>query len=225
VKRFAIIVAVVLGACSDRSQPTATKQTERARRVVEPTPRGVRALPPHAIRPDGIGPYKLGASSAELLDQLPSGPRIRQLSIPLGPAGVLHRDMLRGEDDAILIGTEPQGKAQFIAVVSGEIARTEAGVQVGSTRADLEKSLGAPVEEPDRARDPRLVVPSKLDNAHVVLENDRIAAIVLTPAFERSKDAAGTPEHPCTRPAGDREKRLLGACLSLGGELVRMGED
>jgi hypothetical protein len=220
VKRFAIMIAVLLGACSDRSQPVVAKETDRPRRVVEPTPRQVRALPPHAIRADGVGPYKLGASSAEVLEQLPSGPRIRQMPIP----GVV-LNVLRGEDDAILIGTEPQGKAQFVAVVSGEIARTEAGIQVGSTRAELEKSLGAPLDEPDRARDPRIVIPSKLDNAHVVLENDRIAAIVLTPAVERSKDAAGSVEHPCTRPAGDRDKKLFGVCLSLAGELVRVGDD
>lgn len=215
------LVVVLLGACSDKDQPVAAKQPERPRRVVEPPSRGMRALPPHAIRADGVGPYKLGASAAQLLDQLPSGPRIRQLSI----AGVVHRDMLRGEDDAILIGTEPQGKAQFIAVVSGEIARTEAGIQVGSSREELERSLGAPLEEPDRARDPRIVIPSKLDNAHVVMDDERIAAIVLTPAVERSKDAAAGTEHPCTRPAGNRAKRLFGACLTNAGELVRAGVD
>lgn len=220
--RVAVAIAVaLLGACSDKDQPAVAKQPERPRRVVEPPSRGMRALPPHAIRADGVGPYKLGATAAQLLDQLPSGPRIRQLSI----AGVVHRDMLRGEDDAILIGTEPQGRAQFVAVVSGEIARTEAGVQVGSTLEELQRSLGAPLDEPDRARDPRIIIPSKLDNAHVVIENARVAAIVLTPAVERTKDAAGGSEHPCTRPAGDRDKRLFGACLSNAGELVRAGDE
>ena len=219
IRAFLLLAVVSLG-CSDREPPIKKKEPERPRRVIEPPPRGVRALPPHAIRADGVGPYKLGASAAELLDQLPSGPRIRQFTIP----GIVHRDMLRGDDDAILIGTEPQGKAKFVAVVRGEIARTEAGIQVGSTREELEHSLGAPIEELDRARDPRLMIPSKLDNAHVVIENDRIAAIVLTPAVERLKEPVST-DHPCTRPAGDRAKRVFGACLTATGELVRAGDD
>ncbi len=217
--RAVLLLAVLSVGCSERDKPVIKKEPAPPRRVVEPLSPGVRALPPHAIRVDGVGPYKLGASTAEVLDKLPSGPRIRQFTIP----GIVHRDMLRGEDDAILVGAEPQGKAQFIAVVRGEIARTEAGIQVGSTREELERSLGAPLEEHERARDPRVVIPSKLDNAHVVVEDDRIAAIVLTPAVERAKEAS--VEHPCTRPAGDRAKRVFGVCLTNVGELVRAGND
>lgn len=218
--RTAVLLAVLSIGCSDHEKAPVKKEPERPRRVIEPPSRGVRALPPHAIRAEGVGPYKLGASVAELLDQLPSGPRIRQFTI----AGIVHRDMLRGEDDAILIGAEPQGKAQFIAVVRGEIARTEAGIQVGSTRAELEKALGAPIEEAERVRDPRVVVPSKLDNAHIVLDADRISAIVLTPAVEHTKE--GVPgEHACTRPPSDPERRAFGACLTPAGELVRSGDD
>lgn len=218
--RAGLFVAMLALGCSDREKPTVQRELERPRRVIEPRSRGVRALPPHAIRAEGVGPYKLGASAAELLDQLPSGPRIRQFTLP----GVVHRDMLRGEDDAILIGTEPQGKATFVAVVRGEIARTEAGIQVGSTRAELERELGAPLDEIDRTRDPRIVIPSKLTNAHVVVENDRISALVLTPVIERSKDAATPEAHACMRPAPDREKRIFGACLTAAGEQVRAGD-
>jgi hypothetical protein len=220
-------------ACSDRDKPEIKPSTERVRRVIEPSPRGMRALPPHAIRAEGVGPYKLGVSAAEVLDQLPSGPRIQQFSIP----GIVNRDMLRGEDDAILIGTEPQGKSTFVAVVRGEIARTEAGIQVGSTREELERSLGAPVELADHAHDPRVIVPTKLDNAHVVLEGDRIVAIVLVPA-ERLKDGAKeatkdgakdggkeTTPTECTRPEADRTKGLVGVCLTASGDVARVSGD
>jgi hypothetical protein len=125
----------------------------------------------------------------------------------------------------------------FVAVVRGEIARTEAGIQVGSTRDQLVEALGAPLHELDRARDPRLVVPTKLDNAHVLVENDRVSAIVLTPAVDRSGERSSPPaeakegkdhkEHKeaCTRPVGDRARRILGACLSTAGELVRVGDE
>jgi hypothetical protein len=227
VTRSYVLFAVVLAlGCSERDKPQVKREPERPRRVIEPPSRGVRALPPHAIRPDGVGPYKLGAPAAELLEQLPSGPRIRQFTIP----GIVHRDLLRGDDDAILIGAEPQGKATFVAVVRGEIARTESGIQVGSTREQLSEALGPPIDELERARDPRLVVPTKLDNAHMVFDGDRISAIVLTPAVERSKEPSAAPDgkdhkDPCVRPAGDRAQGTFGACLSSSGELVRIGSE
>ncbi len=230
-RSFVVLALSAHGAgCSDHDKPQLRREPPRPRRVVEPPSRGVRALPPHAIRADGVGPYKLGALAADLLDQLPSGPRITQFTLP----GIVHRDMLRGEDDAILIGTEPQGRATFVAVVRGEIARTEAGIQVGSSRDQLEQALGPPVDEPERARDPRIVIPSKLDNAHIVVDGNRIAAIVLVPAVEHSKDTPievkdgkdgkDSKDHSCTRPAGDRERRVFGACLTQGGELLRAGD-
>lgn len=218
--RTALLLAVLAIGCSDRDKPAVQKEPDKPRRIVEPVSRGVRALPPHAIRAEGVGPYKLGATVADLLDQLPSGPRIRQFSIP----GIVHRDMLRGEDDAILIGTEPQGRAQFIAVVRGEIAKTEANIQVGSTREELLTALGPALEDVERTRDPRIVVPKGLDNAHVVIGGDRIEAIVLTPV-ERVKEPAPSTEPVCTRPAADRAKRTFGACLTAAGEQIRIGDD
>jgi hypothetical protein len=223
-----VIAAAALAsapACSDHDHPIPRKEPQRPRRVIEPPSRGVRALPPHAIRADGVGPYTLGALAADLLDQLPSGPRIRQFTIP----GIVHRDMLRGEDDAILIGTEPQGRAMFVAVVRPDVARTETGIQVGSTRAELDHALGPPVESPDHARDPRIVIPSKLDNAHVVVDNNLIRAIVLTPPGEHVKDqppeGKDPKEHPCTRAPEDLTRHLVGTCLTSAGELLRSGDE
>lgn len=194
-----LIVAILLAcvACSNerRSEPAREpeREPERQRRLIEPPPsRAVRALPPHAIRAEGVGPYKLGATVAMLLDELPSGPRITQFTLP----GVIRRDILRAEDDAILIGAEPQGRATFISVVQPDVARTESGVQVGSTRAELERALGQPVVDPERALDPRVVIPSGLRNARVVIEENRVAAIVLvaeTPRVADSKDPGKEP--------------------------------
>jgi hypothetical protein len=195
---FALLLLVV-AACSDAKKPEQKREPERQRRVIEPPPRGVRALPPHAIRADGVGPYKLGATVTQLLDQLPSGPRITQFTLP----GVIQRDILRAENDAILIGTEPQGTAKFVSVVRADIARTEAGVHVGSSRAELEQALGAPVEEPDRAHDPRIVIPSTLKNARVLLEADRIAGIVIATEPERTKEDKNEPHDYVVRQTGD----------------------
>lgn len=178
-------LVLVLAACSNGKTNEPRREPERQRRVIEPPSRGPRALPPHAIRAEGVGPYKLGATVTALLDELPSGPRITQFTLP----GVIQRDILRAEEDAILIGAEPQGKATFVSVIRSEIARTESGVHVGSTRAEVVQALGPPIEAPGHALDPRVVIPEKLPNARVVLENDRVVAIVLVADAERSKDA------------------------------------
>jgi hypothetical protein len=193
----ALVLLVVLAACSEGKRPEAKREPERQRRVIEPPTRGVRALPPYAIRADGVGPYKLGATVREILDQLPSGPRITQFQLP----GVIQRDILRAEEDAILIGTEPQGKATFVSVVptakvGSEIARTEAGIHVGSSREELERALGASIDDPNRAFDKRVVIPSKLDNVRFVIESERVIAIVITSETARSKDAAAQPRDP-----------------------------
>jgi len=212
VKTLALLLLVACG--SHDSPPIENKQPERQKRVIEPPAGKVRPLPPHAIRGDGVGPYKLGATLADLLDQLPSGPRMATLDIP----GVVHRSILRGEDDAILIGGEPQGRASFIAVVGGEVARTESGLHVGSTRDELVRALGAPLQEPDRARDPRVIVPSGMRGARVILDGERVAAIVVTTPEPRDRVLEG-----CARPAGDDKK--FGICLSPAGETVSVEGD
>lgn len=208
---------VAVAACGNKDKPTAEREPERQRRVIEAPPRGVRPLPPHAIRADGIGPYKLGATVAELLEQLPSGPRIASFTIP----GIVHRDILRAEEDAILIGAEPQGRATFVAVVRGDIARTETGIHVGSTKAELARALGAPLEDPTRARDPRLVIPTNMKNARVILDDDHITAFVVTNDGERAaaKEPAG---EGCSRPASEPDKGLVGVCLTSAGDLFRV---
>jgi hypothetical protein len=216
VKVFALVLALaVAAACGSRDQPEVKRDPERQKRVIEPPTGKVRPLPPHAIRGDGVGPFRLGASLAELSDQLPGGPRIATFDIP----NVVHRSLLRAEDDTILIGGEPLGKATFVAVVGGDVARTESGLHVGSTRDELVRALGTPLELLDRARDPRVVVPSGMRNARVVVEGDRVAAIVVIAedrVTERSAEG-------CTRPAGD-DKRF-GACMLPAGELIAVDGD
>lgn len=210
------LLLLLATACGSHDPPPAENKPERQKRVIEPPAGKVRPLPPHAIRADGVGPYKLGATLAELLDALPSGPRIATLEIP----GVVHRSILRGEDDAILIGGEPQGRASFIAVVGAEVARTESGLHVGSTKDELVRALGPPLHEMDRARDRRLIVPTGLRNGRVVLDGDRVAAIVI----EQEDDTRPRLLDGCPRP--DDDDTRFGACLSPGGQIVEVsGED
>lgn len=144
------------GACRDNtpaSEPVIT--SSRPRRT--PPPTGVvRALPPHAIRSDGVGPYRLGESLATQLDELPSGPRLTLLDIP----GVVHFNVIRAEQGSVLVGGDPLGATSFVAVVGADVARTEAGLAVGATRLQIEKQLRFGSPERHAARDPRLLVPA-----------------------------------------------------------------
>jgi hypothetical protein len=216
--RAAVLVAVValpwLAGCREHEHAAPVLDRERPKRVIEPTAGKVRPLPPHAIRADGIGPYKLGVSLEELAHQLPSGPRIATLDIP----GVVRSSIL--EDSSILIGGD-RGRASFVAVVAGDIARTENGVHVGSSREELERVLGAPIHDLDRARDPRLVQPSGLPQARVIIDDDTVAAIVVLADTSASDKTASDG---CVRPERSERDRF-GTCLTAATEVVSTDGD
>lgn len=214
------LAALALVACSDRSRndrASTEAEAPRQRRVIEPPVGVVRALPPHPIRANSVGPYKLGEKLSELLEQLPSGPRMVLFEVP----GLLHRSLIRAEDDAVLIGGEPQGTANFVAVVGSEVARTESNIHVGSTRAELVAALGPLVEDLERAHDPRLVIPRGLKNARVILDDDRISAIAIL--AEPEAPPPPVVKNECVRPAP--VDKAFGACLTGLGELVTVSEN
>jgi len=211
-------IAVGLAACGNRHREhkEPPRDATRARRVIEPSNDRVGPLPPYAIRADGVGPYKIGEKLSDLLEQLASGPRIALFDIP----GVVHRDVIHAEDDTILVGGEQASTASFVAVVGSEVARTESGIHVGSTRDELITALGPPIDDPERARDPRLLVPSTLPNLRAVLEAGHVAAIVVASAV-----AAAPPRHAtdCERPPST--DKAIGACMTGAGELLEVGSD
>lgn len=222
-KLFTLALLLAAG-CSDEERRPQVRTTEpqRPRRVIDP-PAGttVRSLPPHAIRADGVGPYRLGEKVSAVMAQLPSGPRIARFEIP----GVVSTSVIRAEDDTVLIGGETTSTAMFVAVVGAEVARTGSNVHVGSSVDELVRAIGPLLEEPDHARDPRLVVPTGLRNARVVLAGDKITAIVIAPEPERGAVRAGpVPEAACKRPEATGKKQL-GVCLTPAGELVSVEED
>lgn len=214
-----IAAAVAIAACGnrpreDRDTKEPPRDAHRARRVIEPSTDRVGPLPPYAIRSDGVGPYRLGEKLSDLLERLASGPRIALFEIP----GVVHRNVIRAEDDAILIGGEQASTATFVAVVAADVARTESGVHVGSTREELVAALGPPLDDPERARDPRLIVPSVLPNLRAVLDGDRVAAIVVASASPAPRYAT-----ECQRPAAT--EKAIGACMTAAGELIQAEGD
>jgi hypothetical protein len=220
------LVALLLASACDRDQPPPPpREPQPPRRIIEPPTTGiVRPLPPHAIRSDGVGPYKIGDKVALLLQQLPSGPRIMRFEIP----GVVRTSVFRAEEDqSVIIGGETASTVTFVAVVGGaEIARTEkSNVHVGSSVTDLERALGPFVDDPDRARDPRMLIPSQARNLRAVIADDRIAAIVVTNDATNPRTLAETS---CSRPEPQESggKRTFPACLTQAGEIVEVdGEE
>ncbi|HWO20877.1 MAG TPA: hypothetical protein VNO30_19055 [Kofleriaceae bacterium] len=223
--RIVTLSLLFAAACSDEDRRPQVRTTEpqRPRREIDP-PAGttVRSLPPHAIRADGVGPYRLGEKVSAVMAQLRSGPRIARFEIP----GVVSTSVIRAEEeDAVLIGGETTSTTTFVAVVGAEVARTDSNVHVGSTVDELVRGIGPLFEDPEHARDPRLVVPTALRNARVVLARDRIAAFVIAIAPERAPIKVGPqPEAACKRPEPSSKKQL-GACLSGVGEIVEVGGD
>ncbi len=219
-----VLAVVPLGGC-DR-EPTKRERPrdpQRERRVIEPPVGNVRPLPPHAIRSDGVGPYRIGERLSSLLEQLPSGPRLAVFEIP----GLLHRSMIRAENNTVLVGGEPASTATFVAVVGPEVARTESGIRVGSTRGEVEAALGPLTSTLDAAHDPRVIVPSTLRNARIILHEDRVAAIVVsadsgTPARIADPREVASPTCPRPTPVEGGKVRGFGACLTGTGELVEV---
>jgi hypothetical protein len=184
--RFGLLSALACCGCRDTASNNDSVQTVARPRRTPPPTGVVRALPPHAVRSDGIGPYRLGASLATQLDELPSGPRLTLLDIP----GVVHSNLIRAEQGGVLVGGDPMGPTTFVAVVAADVARTEAGLAVGATRsqADIAGKLAPPVRT--EARDPRLSILADNRAMRLVFDNgDVLRAMVVM----RSLSAPSAP--------------------------------
>jgi hypothetical protein len=215
--RALLVIALFAGCDRDQAAQPPKREPQPPRRIIEPPATGaVRQLPPHAIRADGVGPYKLGDKVAALQQQLPSGPASVRFEIP----GIVRTSVIRAEQDAsVIIGGESAGTVTFVAVVGGsEIARTEkSNVHVGSPASELERALGPIVSDPERATDPHLVIPSQLRNLRVVVEDDRVAAITVT---SDPTTARTMPESSCTRPDVKLRANEDASCLTPAGEVI-----
>ncbi|HUH02488.1 MAG TPA: hypothetical protein VML75_10855 [Kofleriaceae bacterium] len=177
----ALILTVVIAAgaagCSDKpGTPPPPADGGRARRVFTKPPGTVRAVPPHAIRAEGVGPYALGARLKDVLGLLPRGPRVALIEID----DVIQYSLVQAEDDKLVIGAERTGGVSFVTVLDHDIARTELGAGVRTTRAELEETLGAPISRPNRAADPRIGRFAALPNVRFVLDGERVMAVSVT---------------------------------------------
>jgi hypothetical protein len=220
-----LLLVVALFAACDRDQAGSPpkREPQPPRRIIEPPTTGAfRMLPPYTIRPDGVGPYKLGDNVTSVQQQLPSGPSNVRFEIP----GIVRTGVIRAEADAsVIIGGESGSTVTFVAVVGGsEVAsftssRTseKSNVHVGSSESDLDRALGPAIDDVDRATDPHLVIPGQMRNARVVVEDDRVAAIAV---ISDPTAARVIPESSCTRPDVALRSNEMASCLTSSGEVL-----
>jgi hypothetical protein len=216
-----VISAPLLIGCGGGDDRQGPVERPPQRRVIEPPTGEITTGPPYPITTDSVGPYKLRQSLASLGDRL-KGASVLRFEIPGGPDDrrLLHTGLIRAEDDTLLIGSEPTtfgaSTTTFLAVTGSEVARL-GSVHVGSSRDEVDK-LGTATEDLEHARDPRLVAPSK--NQRLLIENKRVAAIVLLPETTREPAIA---HEDCPRPASTATS--FGACFTGAGELVEVDGD
>jgi hypothetical protein len=199
------VAACALSACRDERAQAPSKEDGPGERVFETPARVVRAVPPHRIQPAAIGPYQLGDELKTVLNTLPHGPRIELLQIE----HLASYRLVRVAQDTMLVGIGQAGRVSFIAVLDPEIAKTESGLGVGSEIDKLQAALG-PERPPAGARDPRLVELERLPGGRVLVQKEKVAAIVIGPDAPGSADLApadalsgGGP--PGALPSPDRE--------------------
>jgi hypothetical protein len=207
VRAWAAVLAVLGAAgCRDAQVPASPAiDAGHRQRVFQPPPGQVRPAPPYAITREGVGPYRLGARQRDILDLLPHGPRIEILQIE----GIAALNLVRSEGGSLVIGSDQeQALVRFVAVLDHEIARTESGVGVGSSLAELREALGPPAVDPDRAADPRLVAAAELPGTRFVLDQGRVVAVLV---------AAAAPAGPARTASTCAE----GGALADAGEALR----
>jgi len=208
-----IALAGACGSDSHTPQPEPLPQ----RRVIEAPTNTMTMLAPYPITAEGVGPYKLRKPVAPLLDRAQSGPLNLRFEVP----NVLHSGLARTEEGGLLIGSElPAGSGTtvtFLAVIGSKVGTLASGLRVGSTRSEVVKAGLAPVDV-ERAADPRLVVPAGATNARIVIDDNKVAAIVL--AGEPRETARETD---CTRPPST--ETAFGMCMITGELVERDGDD
>jgi hypothetical protein len=185
----ALAVALLVPGCSDRTSPPPAAESTRSRRVFEKPRGGPRAVPPHAIRSEGVGPYLLSMPLKDVLGLTSRGPSVMLMELE----GMVDYSLVRAENDTVIIGVERGGTGvSFVTVVDREIARTDKGVGVGATLGDLEQALGSRRRSATRLSDPRIASFERLPNARFVLDGDVAIAVTV-----------GKRDRPTSNPEGE----------------------
>ncbi|MFH0903550.1 MAG: hypothetical protein V2A73_23215 [Pseudomonadota bacterium] len=134
------LVSAIVVACNPGSQGVGQEidAAGAPRRWGKPPANEARAYPPHAIRSDGVGPYRINMQLSEVLHLLPEGPHVELLQL----GRLADWRVVWVESGHLLIGADQRNRVSFIAVLAADVARTGDGMGVGTTGAELLKTLG-----------------------------------------------------------------------------------
>jgi hypothetical protein len=198
---IALSCLAAAGACSSKRETPLADDGGVKPRVFRPPPVGLRAVPPHNIHPEGIGPYRLGAPLEDILNRLPHGPRVELFRL----GALADYSLVRAEGGAIVVGVERGRGVTFVSAVEGEVARTASGHGVGASADVIRAELGDEPAVPEVARDPALLRSSRLPEAVFLLEDGRVAAVLVDATGNRYRQPgrgdAGVPKVCPTTPA------------------------
>lgn len=192
-------------ACDEPDRLPPASDGTRIRRALRPPPDHVRPVPPHAIHEKGVGPYELGMPLQNILDLLPRGPRVVVAQID----DVLDYDVVRADDDEVIVGAARSRTREvvFVSVLEQSIARTEHGVGVGTSLAQLREALGDPASHPTLAMDPRMVAFARLPQARFVLarrgDKPTVAAVLMGRNPPERAQLLSTPAETSSGDSGD----------------------
>ncbi len=187
-----LLLLCVLSSCSDRERKK-HEGTELPRRVLRPAPERVLAMAPHNIHKSGMGPYKLGDELKTVLGLLPQGPRVELFGIE----GLFNYSLVRAENGMLLLGVEPPSGVKFVSALSADVARTDRGIGVGTTRSELFQAFGEVEESLHATRDPRVLSFRKVPETRFVMQAERVQAVIVGGGLE---EAASPSPFSCKRP-------------------------
>lgn len=213
--KYVLVIAMIGAMGCGSGDRTPPPEPRPQRRVIEAPTNTMTMLAPYPITAEGVGPYKLRKPVAPLLDRAQSGPLNVRFEVP----NLLHSGLARTEEGGLLLGSELPAASgttvSFLAVISPKVGTLASGLRVGSTRDEVLKA-GVVTDDVERAYDPRMLVPTGINNARILIDKKRIAAIVLANEREPVRDTE------CPRPAAPDNQ--LGACM-LTGELIEIDGD
>ena len=159
-------------ACQDQSNTVKiVDEGDFATRQFTPPPGEVRSMPPHDVREEGVGPYKVGMPLQEALSSLEGGPRIELWRAE----GLSEYRLVRTENGAMVLGADRAGSTRFISVLDPSIIESPDGVVLGANLDRLMKSLNTK-ESKRFVSDPALVTLTSLPALRLFVENDKVIA-------------------------------------------------
>lgn len=207
--------AAIFASCRDQDRrAVVTEDASFGRRVFKAPTGEVRALPPHNIHRNGVGPYELNASFQKTLAVLPNGPRVELFQAE----GLFDYRLMRADNDSLVLGVGRHNRLDFISVLDPDIARTESGIGVGAGLDELIGALGAVQSTKDGGRDSRIVIFSSLPDTRFIVEKKKVVAAVVMPPS--SSDSSFQEKSPEERAAEDKKKTPGPEPKQPGAQLV-----